>query len=332
MLAASAIGAASEYFKRAINLPNWNFISVTDFTDVSNDGDTMNRKLVMAIMVAAMLIFTACQATSNTPASGSVEIPDATYITVKSGRDITIDSEGTYVLSGTATETEIIVDAGDDDVVELVLDGLDITNSDKSAIYVINADSVSVSFFGSNTLKVTGKFSEDTNANAVIYSKSDLILDGTGTLRIESSDAGIKTKDNLKLAGGSFVVNVEGDGIHATETIVIDDGEFDISAAEGLEAAVICINGGNITIDASEDGINASQKSDAYSVLFEMNGGYVKITMAEGDTDGVDSNGDIIINGGTIDITGQSTFDYDGTAEYNGGTIIENGDITHSGF
>ena len=46
--------------------------------------------------------------------------------------------------------------------------------------------------------------------------------------------------------------------------------------------------------------------------------------MGAGDTDGVDSNGDIIINGGTISVTGQSTFDYDGKAEYNGGTIIVN--------
>ena len=49
------------------------------------------------------------------------------------------------------------------------------------------------------------------------------------------------------------------------------------------------------------------------------------IVMDAGDTDGVDSNGNLIINGGTIDITGQSSFDYDGTAQYNGGTIIVNG-------
>ena len=47
--------------------------------------------------------------------------------------------------------------------------------------------------------------------------------------------------------------------------------------------------------------------------------------MGAGDTDGIDSNGNIYINGGTVDVTGGSTFDYDGTAEYNGGTIIVNG-------
>ena len=61
-----------------------------------------------------------------------------------------------------------------------------------------------------------------------------------------------------------------------------------------------------------------------------MNGGEVTITMGAGDTDGVDSNGNIVINGGTISVSGQSTFDYDGTAEYNGGTIIENGVETNT--
>ena len=48
--------------------------------------------------------------------------------------------------------------------------------------------------------------------------------------------------------------------------------------------------------------------------------------MGQGDTDGIDSNGDLTINGGTINITGQSSFDYDGTATYNGGTLIVNGE------
>ena len=51
----------------------------------------------------------------------------------------------------------------------------------------------------------------------------------------------------------------------------------------------------------------------------------ITIKMGQGDTDGIDANGDIYINGGTINITGNSSFDYDGKAEHNGGTIIVNG-------
>ena len=56
-----------------------------------------------------------------------------------------------------------------------------------------------------------------------------------------------------------------------------------------------------------------------------MNDGSLTIVMGAGDTDGIDSNGNIIVNGGTINVTGQSSFDCDGTAQYNGGTIIVNG-------
>ncbi len=56
-----------------------------------------------------------------------------------------------------------------------------------------------------------------------------------------------------------------------------------------------------------------------------MNDGALTVVMGPGDTDGIDSNGNIVINGGTIDVTANSPFDYDGAAQYNGGTIIVNG-------
>ena len=99
---------------------------------------------------------------------------------------------------------------------------------------------------------------------------------------------------------------------------------------EGIEATYIKINDGNISISASDDGINATNKSKEYETLVEINGGNINITMGAGDTDGVDSNGNIIINGGTISVTGNSTFDYDGTGTINGGTVIVNGETVTS--
>lgn len=54
------------------------------------------------------------------------------------------------------------------------------------------------------------------------------------------------------------------------------------------------------------------------------------IKMGSGDTDAVDSNGNIYVNGGTLDLTANSPFDYDGTAKYTGGTIIVNGQTVNS--
>ena len=132
------------------------------------------------------------------------------------------------------------------------------------------------------------------------------------------------------MSGGSLTVKAGDDGIHADVNLTIDDGDIAIDGAEGLEATNIVINDGKIAINASDDGINAAQKSDETDVKVEINGGDITIVMGEGDTDGIDSNGDLIINGGIIDITGQSTCDYDGKAELNGGTLIINGEETDS--
>ena len=84
------------------------------------------------------------------------------------------------------------------------------------------------------------------------------------------------------------------------------------------------INGGTLNINASDDGINASSDINA-EVGIEFNGGDITIVMGAGDTDAVDSNGNIYINGGTFDLTCGSSFDSDGQITYEGGTVVVNG-------
>ena len=172
--------------------------------------------------------------------------------------------------------------------------------------------------------------------NHAIRAKDSLaIADGSFTLyasedglHAENSDD--DTLGNLYIAGGSFVIQVKDDAIHATTLLQIDGGTFEITAAEGLEATYIQINGGDIQISASDDGVNAAGKSSLYTPTFEMNDGTLTVVMGAGDTDGIDSNGNIVVNGGTINVTGQSSFDCDGSAQYNGGTIIVNGQQVNS--
>ncbi|MCR5597894.1 MAG: carbohydrate-binding domain-containing protein [Lachnospiraceae bacterium] len=312
----------------------------------------------------------------------SVDLTDASYISVKDGSDVTITEEGVYVLSGSAEDATVYVEADSSAKVQLVLDGLVINNSDRPCIYIKSADKVFVTTVSDdNVLTVSGSFTTDgeTNTDAVIFSKDDLVLNGTGSLTVTSSDNGIAGKDGVRITGGSLMISCEGsaieahnaieiadgvidisncndglhaedsdddtvgyiyisggsisinasdDALHATTIVKIDDGTFELSAAEAIEGTAIQINGGEINISAADDGINAASKSSAYDPLFELNDGNVTIAMGAGDTDGVDSNGDIIINGGTISITGQSAFDYTGSAEYNGGTVIVNGEET----
>ena len=314
----------------------------------------------------------------------TADTSDAENITVSDGKTIDITSDGVYVISGTAEDCTIRVEADENAKVQLVLDGVSITNSDFPAIYVVSADKVFITTTDSeNTLTVSGQFRDDgeTNTDAVIFSKDDLVLNGTGTLNVTSNSGnGITCKDDMKITGGTYNVktaldafeandsiavndgtfnittnkdgfhcendeaegtitisggtfNISGksDGIQACALLQIDGGTFDISAAEGLEATYILINDGDIEIASNDDGINVSNKSTAVGTpTVEINGGNVAITMSGSDVDAIDANGNVIVSGGTVDITypqqGPSeAFDYDGTAEFSGGTIIING-------
>lgn len=363
----------------------------------------MNRFVkVIFVLFVGLLFTTGCSFTksnSSTKNSGSIsdistddmftdrdlvqtiDTSDATVYTLESNKDIKITKEGVYLIRGDSNNSSIVVEADSSAKIQLVLDGVSITNSSVPCIYVKSADKVFVTTINENKLTVNGVFSEDgdTNTDAVIYSKDDLVLNGTGSLTINSTDNGITSKDKLKITGGTITIKCSADGleanddvaiadgtitidtlkdgihaeydeddsvgfvyikdgtitinsgddaIHATTYITIDGGVITLNGKECLEATVITINDGTITINASDDGINGSQKSKSLSVAVNINGGTTTINMGQGDTDGVDSNGGIYINGGTLNINAQSPFDYDGEAKYNGGTMIINGEET----
>ena len=309
----------------------------------------------------------------------TADTSEAQNITVSDGKTIDITDEGVYVISGSAKNCTIRVSADDTAKIQLVLDGVSITNDDFPAIYVISADKVFITATDSeNTLTVSGQFRADgdTNTDAVIFSKDDLVLNGIGALNITSDYGnGVTCKDDMKITGGTYNVTTardsfeandsisvydgtfniktdkdgfhcendeaEGtitilggtytitggsDGMQASALLQIDSGTMNITAAEGLEATYVLINDGNINISASDDGINASASTNAYETAVEINGGNLNVAVGQGDTDAIDANGSIYVNGGTINITAQmSSFDYDRTAEFNGGTIIING-------
>lgn len=251
----------------------------------------------------------------------------SSQITLESGKETVISEAGSYTVQGNAEDAVLTVDVGDDDDVTITLSGVTVTNEVKPFIYVKNADEVTIVSEGENSLTVTGTFEADgdENTDAVIYSKDDITLEGTGSLTITSTDRGISSNDSLLVESGTYVITAASDALRANEDLTIEDGTLTLTAEECIEATVITVNGGTISIAATDDGINASAKSDELSPSFTLNGGEVTIEMGAGDTDGVDSNGDIYIKGGTISINGQSAFDYDGKAEFTGGTIIQNG-------
>lgn len=269
------------------------------------------------------------QAASETAEAESEIVRD---LVVESGSSITITEAGTYRLSGQATEATIVVDAADTDKVTLELCGLTIENSSFPAIYVRSADKVHVTLIEGteNALSVTGTFiaDGDTATDAVIFSKDDLVLDGEGSLTITSSEHGIVSKDDLKVKDGTYTIATTAKALSANDTLTIETGTVDASASEGLEATVVSVEGGTVHIQASDDGINATTKSDKEDIgtpTISVSGGELTVEMAQGDTDALDANGNIYVSGGTVTISAQFAFDFDGEAAITGGTVYVNG-------
>ena len=271
--------------------------------------------------------------------SGSYKVSEAVKITLNKttatvsgsgakadGSTITITEEGVYIVSGTLEDGQIIVDASDSDKVQIVLDGVNINCETNAAIYVREADKVFITLAenSSNTLGGGNEYTQidDNTVDGVIFSKSDLVCNGTGSLTIEADyKHGIVSKDDLVITGGTYKIAAADNGITAKDQIKILDGSFDIDAAnsavkakntDDTELGNIYIAGGIFTIEAEQDGFHATG-----SIVVDDG----TITVNSGD-DGFHAELDTIIRGGTI-LVEKSNEGLEGKR-----VVVNGGDIT----
>ena len=242
------------------------------------------------------------------------------------GSTITITEKGVYVVSGTLEDGQIIVDASDSDKVQIVLDGVHINCETNAAIYVREADKVFITLAenSSNTLGGGNEYTQidDNTVDGVIFSKSDLVCNGTGSLTIEADyKHGIVSKDDLVITGGTYKIAAADNGITAKDQLKILDGSFDIDAAnsavkaknaDNAELGNIYIAGGIFTIEAEQDGFHATG-----SIVVDDG----TITVNSGD-DGFHAELDTVIHGGTI-LVEKSNEGLEGKR-----VVVNGGDIT----
>ncbi len=276
------------------------------------------------------------------------------------GTTVTITSSGTYSISGTLNDGQIIVDTNDEETVRLILNGATITSTTNAPIYVANADkTVIVLATGTENYLADNQNNEE---NATILSKDDLTLCGdgvltiigndndaihsndglvieSGTITVTSVDDGICGKDYLVIKGGDITVNSIGDGLKASNDeeegkgyILIEDGTITVTSSQGDAITAqtdLLITGGTFTLTS---GGGCSATIDKSVSTKGLKSG-VKIIIDNGDftinssDDAIHSNDVIILNNGTFDISsGDDGTHADNSIEINGGTI----DITQS--
>lgn len=235
--------------------------------------------------------------------SGKTAACNSSNVQIKDGV-VTIKAAGVYVLSGTFTDGTIVVDAGDDDKVQLVLDGVSITAVDYAAIYAKNADKVFVTLAegAENSLTVSGDYvqTDDNNVDAVIFAKCDLTLNGTGSLTVKDTTGhGIVSKDDLVVTGGTYTIYSQDHCLNGKDSVRIADGTFNLSCDEdGIHAGnddqqdgYVYIEGGVINISVGDDALHAEG-------LLIITGGDIDVSKS---CEGVEGY-KILVTGGDIDV------------------------------
>ena len=184
---------------------------------------------------------------------------------------------------------------------------------------------------GGNTTALT-----DDSASCKGFKAGKTLTVTGGTLTVDSADDALHANTDVTISGGTLTLATGDDGVHADNDLVIgtkgasstSTPRINITASyEGLEGTTVTVYSGDIDVVASDDGANAAnstlgERSDKYAI--SIAGGDLYI---DAGSDGLDSNNDINITGGKVEVYGadammDAAIDYDGTFTLSGGTLF----------
>ena len=225
------------------------------------------------------------QSAASITLSGSIAQSNGSGVSINNAT-VTISKEGCYLISGELEDGQIIVDAGDSDKVQLVLDKASIHCSTGSAILVRNAVKVKVTLAADSENELsdgTEYQTDDDTPDAALFSKDDLVINGSGSLTVQGNyKHGIAGNDDLVITGGRLTVNSLSHALRGKDSVAILDGTFVLtSQKDGIQASNtedstkgwVQIDGGNFTIQSSGDGIQAETNLSIYDGSFTITSG-----------------------------------------------------------
>lgn len=208
---------------------------------------------------------------------------DNANVLVETGK-ITIKSEGTYVVSGTISDGQIVITADKEQKVKLVLNNANINCSTTAPIYVKSADKTVITLADGTTNTLTDganyvfEDENDKKPTGCIYSKDDLTINGNGTLNVNGNyNNGIACSNDLKLISGTINVTAINNGIKGNDSVSIMNG--------------------TITVTSADDGVKTDNETESDKGYFYMENGTLSIKASD---DGICAISAITVTGGSI--------------------------------
>lgn len=254
-----------------------------------------------------------------------------------SGGKVIITSAGTYDLSGTLTDGQIMVSTEDKGTVRLILDGVNVSCSKGSPLYVAGAGKA-VIILADNKENIFSDAesyvfdnSETDEPNAAVFSADDLTIYGNGSLAVKGNyNDGIASKDGLIIRGGNISVSAKDDGIRGKDYLIVRSGTINIEAGgdgfksdndEDAGKGYVSVENGNMTIISGGDGIQAETYVMVSGGEIALLSGGGNGASGDGSTSskGIKAVADVFIDGGLI------------IADSMDDAIHSNGNVTISG-
>lgn len=326
------------------------------------------------------LVLNGVSISSTQSAALYVRSADKVYVTTVSGTENSLEHSGTYTaidennIDAAVFSKSDLTFNGEGMLTVTAQEGHGIVSKDDliltSGTYVITSashgiagkDSVRIAN-GSYTIVsgkdgIHGEHTEDSSLGFIylaggtfdIKSQQDGISASSwlqaegGTYTIDAEDDTLHSNGNLVIHDGTYTLSSGDDGIHADSNVTIAGGTIDIAKSyEGIEGLSIDISGGESSVLASDDGMNAAGGNDSSGFegpgpggdqFASTEGAYIHISggilHVNSSGDGIDSNGDITVSGGETYVSGP-TNDGNGTLDYSGSAVVTGGIFAASG-
>jgi hypothetical protein len=254
---------------------------------------------ILCLFLAALLA--GCSAVTAEPSEEAGNTPREQEPATPLVAGEVITQAGTYNLTG----GQILIDAGKDDVVKLVLDGVTLRGETGPAIYAKQCKEVEIILAeGSvNTVSDSAEYaaSDENEPDAAIFVQDSLTISGSGALNVTGNhNHGIRSQDILTVSGGEVSVTAVGDALRGRDGVAVKGGRLTLNAGgDGIQSnnadddtkGFVNIDGGEITIQAAKDGIQAESS-------LTVSGGSVTV---EGSTEALEAS-HIYITGGKLDL------------------------------